>query len=157
MVASDFNTLVQLGAALHLAYALLEDVHNRALSGYAEAVEDVKQQLKDERLWGHFFQQFGFIKMMMPVWQEGTQKMMKTFIKLAAIVAIADSCFLITAAFRPSLCIPLWGGFAIVALLFLPMPSFLFITYVRTKLFLAKLTPLTEAAKKAIDTPPGSE
>ncbi len=147
---SDFNTIIQLGAGIHLAYALLEDIHKRQVAKFAEDVQDAKQELTSAPKgdYGHFAQQFGFMMMMMPAWQESIQRMVRRFIVLSALVAAADSGILIFAAFNPHFKVSCWLGCGIVSTLFIPMPVFLLVTYARTRFLLGKLTPFLKAARE---------
>lgn len=148
---SDFNTIIQLGAAMHLLYAILEDVHRRPIAAFVREVsdaEDAVEKAKDQKLGFHFKEQLLFIRNMLPEWRGNIQKWIGRFIWGCVVVAALDSCALVLAAFQPELSVPTWCGGLLVAFLFLPMPIFLLITYSQTKFLLRKLRLVTETAKE---------
>lgn len=133
---SDFTSIFSVSIALHLAYSLLIELHSGPIgiieknAGKLASFIQAMDVTSDERMIlmeGIFIAETALLKM------KPIKGLINVFIAISFCVAIVGLNLLILAASKPDMIIQdLWMSI-ILLFLFLPMPTFLLITFLKQR------------------------
>lgn len=132
-ILSNFSSVFEVSTAIHLAYSLIREVHERPIITIEKHLNRIKKEFEDyatpegekDILVGSLI---WVVDMSLQLKLIPHQKMISRFTYISIIIATFSISLLILSGFYPNLVVPQHIMILILSVLLLPMPLLIFIT-----------------------------
>jgi len=161
IIISSFNSVMEFGAALHLAFSLIDEIHSRPVVMLRREKEVIEPILATASEADAFWIREGMrlIESNMAMKRSEIERVSARCRRLCILIAILCTAFLVVSGFCPNLAIGYWGAVALCSVAILPMPVCLVCIYrvcsgilkeqhgVRTKVYGVALKAASQATR----------